>query len=113
SSSCELLHSAAGKNVRQLRHAGGNFNPHEESRVMTRRAVENIIGRAALDETFRYALFADPDATLAGFALTRAEIHAVKAIDAESLEYFARSPGMSIALTLLDEYHSNGEIKAG
>lgn len=80
---------------------------------MTRRAVESVIGKAALDEVFRYALFSDPDATLARFTLTNAEIQALKAIDSESLEYFADSPGVSMAQMLLGHYHSNGEAMAG
>lgn len=80
---------------------------------MTRRAVESVIGKAALDEAFRHALFSDPDATLSGFTLTEAEKHALKAIDSESLEYFADSPGVSMAQMLLDHFHSRGEVMAG
>lgn len=76
---------------------------------MTRRAVESVIGRATMDELFRDALFADPDATLAGFALTRAEKAALKAIDAESVEYFARSPGVTTARLLLIQHGVTGD----
>lgn len=80
---------------------------------MTRRAMESVIGKAALDEVFRQALFSDPDATLSRFTLTKAEIHALKSIDSESLEYFAGSPGVSMAQMMLEQYHSNGEVIAG
>ena len=33
---------------------------------MSREALEAVIGRAVINEEFRLALFADPDATLAG-----------------------------------------------
>ena len=78
---------------------------------MTRRAVESIIGKAALDEKFRHALFSDPDATLSGFTLTKTEIHALKAIDSESLEYFANCPGLLMAQSMLALHHENGNIR--
>lgn len=74
---------------------------------MTRRAVEAVIGRATLDEEFRNALFADPDSTLSSFTLTRSEQIALKSIDSESLEYFASSPGMMIAQSLLLQHYAN------
>ncbi len=53
---------------------------------MTRGSLENV-GKAALDKTFRHALFSDPDETLADFTLTKAEIQALKAINSEALKY--------------------------
>lgn len=76
---------------------------------MTRRAVESVIGKAALDEAFRHALFSDPDATLSDFTLTRTEILALKAIDSEALEYFAGCPGMSMAQSLLEHHRLTGD----
>lgn len=70
---------------------------------MTRRAMEAVIGRAALDEAFRGALFADPDAALAGYPLTDGELAGLRAIDVESLEYFAASPGIVLALQALTD----------
>ena len=80
---------------------------------MTRGSLENIIGKAALDKTFRHALFSDPDETLADFTLTKAEIQALKAINSEALEYFASCPGMSMAQSLLELHHSNGDHGVG
>ncbi len=76
---------------------------------MTRRAVEAIIGKATLDEVFRNALFADPDTILTGYTLTRSEITAIRAIDSESLEFFATSPGVLKAQSLLLPHHANGD----
>lgn len=76
---------------------------------MTRRALESVIGKAALDEGFRHALFSDPDATLSEFTLTRAEIQALKAIDSEALEYFANCPGLSMAQSILALHRENGD----
>ena len=76
---------------------------------MTRRAVEAIIGKATLDEEFRNALFADPDTILTGYTLTKSETIALRAIDSESLEFFATSPGVQKAQFLLLEHHANGD----
>lgn len=53
---------------------------------MSRRALEAVIGRAILDEEFRLALFADPEAALLEYELTDDERAALKSVDAESLE---------------------------
>ncbi len=53
---------------------------------MSREALEAVIGRAVIDARFCLALFADPDATLAGYELTEGELAALKTLDAESLE---------------------------
>ena len=52
---------------------------------MSRQAIEEVIGRVLLDPEFRSALFADPDAALAGCELTEAELAALRSMDAESL----------------------------
>ena len=50
---------------------------------------------------------------MADFTLTKAEIQALKAIDSEALEYFASCPGMSMAQSLLELHHSNGDHGVG
>ena len=56
---------------------------------MPRQALESVIGRAILNEGFRLAFFADPDAALAGYDFAEAESGTLKTIDAESLDAFA------------------------
>jgi hypothetical protein len=56
---------------------------------MSRQALEAVIGRAVTDGAFRDALFARPDATLAEYDLTGAEIASLKALDFETLDSFA------------------------
>jgi len=75
---------------------------------MTRRALEEVIGRASLDAAFRDAFFADPDSALAGYSLTPDEVAALRAIDAESLEKFAASPGIAMAKLALNQRRLNG-----
>jgi len=53
---------------------------------VSRQALEAVIGRVILDEKFRLALFADPDAALVGYELTDIEVGEVKSVDAESLD---------------------------
>lgn len=53
---------------------------------MSRQALEAVIGRAILDEEFRLALFADPEAVLVEYELTEQEMAAIRSVDAESLE---------------------------
>jgi hypothetical protein len=57
---------------------------------MSRQQLEAVIGRAIVDETFRVALFADPDVTLAEYDLADDELMALKSMDAENLEGCAR-----------------------
>ena len=63
---------------------------------MSREALEAVIGRAVIDEEFRVALFADPDAALAGYALTEGELAALRTLDAENLDAFAGGPGSRV-----------------
>ena len=63
---------------------------------MSREALEAVIGRAVIDEEFRLALFADPDATLAGYELTECELAALRTLDAENLDAFAGGPGSRV-----------------
>lgn len=71
---------------------------------MSREALEAVIGRAIMDAEFRLALFADPDATLAPYELTAGEAAAIKMLDAESLDAFARASGGRIAQKLRKEW---------
>ena len=75
---------------------------------MSRQALESVTGRAILDAEFRMALFADPDATLGGYALTEAELKSLKSVDAESLDVCGGSVGRQILRNLAGEYHSTG-----
>ena len=68
---------------------------------MSREALETVIGRAVIDEEFRVALFADPDAALAGYELTEEEVAALKRVDAESLDACAHNVGRRVAAVLL------------
>jgi hypothetical protein len=63
---------------------------------MSREGLQAVIGRAITDEEFRLMLFADPDAALAGYELTEAEVAAVKTVDAESLDACAIMLGRRI-----------------
>ena len=56
---------------------------------MSKEAVQTVIGKAVADTKFREALFANPDAALAGYDLTQDEINALKSVDAESMETLA------------------------
>ena len=47
---------------------------------MSKSAVEQIIGRAVLDEKFRQLLFSDPDKALAGYDLTPEERKGILAL---------------------------------
>lgn len=66
---------------------------------MSRWALEAVIGRAILDEHFRLALFAEPEAALVGYELTEDEMAALKSVDAESLDACAHSIGRRMALS--------------
>lgn len=67
---------------------------------MSRRALEAVIGRAILDEEFRLALFADPEATLSDFELTEGELAALRAVDAEGVDACAIGLGRRILSVL-------------
>ncbi len=75
---------------------------------MSREALEAVIGRAVIDAEFRLALFADPDATLDGYALTEGELAALKTLDAESLDAFAGKIGTRVAQRLQNDAQSFG-----
>jgi Ribosomally synthesized peptide prototyped by Frankia Franean1_4349. len=65
--------------------------------LVSRRQIEAVLGRALVDQEFRLALFADPDAALAGYDLTAAERTALKSVDAENLDACAHSIGRRVA----------------
>lgn len=65
---------------------------------MSQQAVEAVIGRAMLDESFRDLLFAAPDQAFKGYELGVEEIAALKAIDAETLDAFADTVDARLAL---------------
>lgn len=61
---------------------------------MSQKALEAIVGRAALDAHYRELLFADPDQALAGYDLTKEERAWLLAVDAETLDAFAERLGV-------------------
>lgn len=65
--------------------------------IVSRQALEAVIGRTILDEAFRMALFADPEAALADYQLTESEEAALKLVDAETLDACAHSIGQWVA----------------
>lgn len=73
---------------------------------MSRETLQAVIGRAVIDEGFRLALFADPDAMLAGYELTEDEVAALKRVDAESLDACADSLGARILGTTAWHRHA-------
>jgi hypothetical protein len=74
---------------------------------MSWRTLEAVIGRAILDEEFRLALFADPEAALVEYEMTEDEIAALKSVDAESLDACAQGIGQRVKLGLLADNISN------
>jgi hypothetical protein len=73
---------------------------------MSREALEAVIGRAVMDAEFRLALFADPDAALAPYELGAGEAAAIKMMDAESLDAFARESRRRIVKKLHNNLRS-------
>lgn len=63
---------------------------------MSRQVLEAVIGRAILDEEFRLALFADPEAALVEYELTEVEMVAIKSVDAESLDACGQQIGKRV-----------------
>jgi hypothetical protein len=56
---------------------------------MSQKAVQNLIGRAVMDEAFRTLLFSDPDKAFEGYDLTEEEKKILRALDAEEVASFA------------------------
>lgn len=67
---------------------------------MSRKELQDVIGRAVLDPEFRIVLFADPDFALTGYELTEIELAALKSVDAESLDACGGSLGQRILRVL-------------
>ncbi len=58
---------------------------------MSKQALESIVGKIALDASFREALLAAPDPTLAAFELLESEKNWLKHIDLETMEALTHS----------------------
>ncbi len=56
---------------------------------MSKQTVERLVGKIVLDASFREALLAAPDPTLAGFELLESEKTWLKHIDHETMEALA------------------------
>ena len=65
--------------------------------IVSQQALEAVIGRAILDQAFRMALFADPEAALADYQLSEGEFAALKSVDAEALDACARGVVLRLA----------------
>jgi len=58
---------------------------------MSKQTLEWIVGKIALDASFREALLAAPDSTLAGYDLLESEKTWLKHIDLETMEAMAHT----------------------
>lgn len=56
---------------------------------MSMEAVQTVIGRAVIDAEFRERLIANAREACVGYDLTEAELNALEALDAGSLQAFA------------------------
>lgn len=56
---------------------------------MSQTSIERILGKTILDAEFRDAFLAEPEKTLAAFALTVREKNYLKRMDAETLDQLA------------------------
>jgi hypothetical protein len=56
---------------------------------MSKEAVQNLIGRAVMDEEFRKLLFSDPEKALEGYDLTPQEKKLLLSLDPEEVADFA------------------------
>ncbi len=80
--------------------------------VVSRQALEAVVGRAVIDEEFRLLLFADPDTALAGYELTEEEVAALKRVDAENLDGCAGVIGPLVLRSLAPKYRESGAVTA-
>jgi hypothetical protein len=78
---------------------------------MSRQALEAIVGRVILDQEFRLALFADPEAALVGYEVTEEEMAALRSVDAESLDACASRIGRRV-LASSQQAHSKRSFPA-
>ena len=70
----------------------GNVIRHESyggARVVSRKTLEKIIGRAAMDPQFRHRMAEEPEVALKEYSLTEEQITAIKAIPTDALERFS------------------------
>lgn len=56
---------------------------------MSKQAVQNLIGRAVMDEAFRKLLFSEPDKAFEGYDLTEEEKTFLRELDADEVGSFA------------------------
>jgi hypothetical protein len=63
---------------------------------MSKQAIEAILGRSVLDDSYRHQFFADPNRALAGYDLTKEERAALLSVDAETLDAFAERLGVQL-----------------
>jgi hypothetical protein len=56
---------------------------------MSQEAVQNLIGRAVMDEAFRKLLFSDPDKAFQGYDLTSEEKTLLRNLDPDEVSNFA------------------------
>ena len=56
---------------------------------MSQQVVQNVIGRAVMDQEFRQLLFSDPDKAFAGYDLTEEEKAVLRQLDATEVASFA------------------------
>lgn len=71
---------------------------------MSQQTVQNLIGRAVMDESFRDLLFNDPDSAFEGHDLTEEEKEILRNLDADEVAGFAGK---------LDERISKVKMKMG
>lgn len=63
---------------------------------MSRKMLEKIIGRAAMDSEFRHKMIKNPETALQDYNLTEEQILAIKAIPPDALDRFAKQLIQSI-----------------
>ncbi len=76
---------------------------------MSKEAVQTVIGRAVTDAAFRQVLFAEPEKALTGYDLSRDEIAALQALDAEEMAAFAGSLEARISKSMFSTMSPPGE----
>jgi hypothetical protein len=58
---------------------------------MSKQEVQNIVGKAVLDSSFRKSLLENPEGLLSEYDLTDEERQALSGLDSEKLEVFSES----------------------
>ena len=64
---------------------------------MSTQALEWVVGKIALDASFREALLAVPESTLAGYELLESEKTWLKTIDLETMEALAHTLALCLS----------------